>query len=530
MSVGPSASAAASSSRPYLWFPVACSAVAWAVVFVTIPPARQEFPLTDDWAFAHGVFRFAAGEGIHYYGWSAMPQLGQWLWAWPFVKCFGASFTALRGSTIVLSWFGLAGFGSLLRAEDWAPWEAAFGAAVLAFTPLFFLMQGTFLTDVPALSFVLVALALYQRGLANGGWRAFVGAAAVAVLAALTRQTTLAAPAAVGLLWLRRRPAGAIGLLAVTVPLAVGLLAHTWLQSRADILTPPFLTPSPLVLVSVPFILVHFLGLCAMPLLVLVPRRGSGRGVAGAALLLAGIAVVLWRFPEGLPYGPLFPYSNHVLMPWGAFGGQLVPGDGLEPLVPGTRPLLLDPWPNANPWARLVLTALGCLAGASLLVRACGRPGSSRWASLPVLFALLHVPLLVFQLRVDRYFLPLIPGALVLAGASVPGPRRWLPALLLLAASAALSAALMHDWLAWNAARWALGRRAVAQGIPAGDIEGGFEWDGWYASFPRPVRAGPKQLRLVLASSSVWFAHVTGRYALSFSPLPGSRPLDTEPY
>src|SRR5271166_1835392 len=63
--------------------------VFWGLLFLVIPPWEQNFPLNDDWAFARGAFQFARGEGINYSGWSSMPQLGQWLWACPFVWLFG---------------------------------------------------------------------------------------------------------------------------------------------------------------------------------------------------------------------------------------------------------------------------------------------------------------------------------------------------------------------------------------------------------------------------------------------------------
>ena len=55
----------------------------WAVIFWTIPAARQNFPLNDDAAYSAGLFALIRGEGIHYYRWAVMPQLGQWMWAAP---------------------------------------------------------------------------------------------------------------------------------------------------------------------------------------------------------------------------------------------------------------------------------------------------------------------------------------------------------------------------------------------------------------------------------------------------------------
>jgi hypothetical protein len=89
----------------------------------------------------------------------------------------------------------------------------------------------------------------------------------------------------------------------------------------------------------------------------------------------------------------------------------------------------------------------------------------------------------------------------------------------------------MHDWLAWNSARWALGRRAVNErGIDPKDIEGGFEWNGWHAPVPRRPDTPSQQKGLVLHFTHDYFPHVTGRYALSYSEIPGTIVLDSEPY
>jgi hypothetical protein len=89
----------------------------------------------------------------------------------------------------------------------------------------------------------------------------------------------------------------------------------------------------------------------------------------------------------------------------------------------------------------------------------------------------------------------------------------------------------MHDWLSWNSARWTLGRRALASGIAVTDIEGGLEWDNWYA--PGPVSAvGAIQPPpgLMLPFNHDRFPHVDGRHALAFSQVPGTVVLDSESY
>ena len=100
----------------------------------------------------------------------------------------------------------------------------------------------------------------------------------------------------------------------------------------------------------------------------------------------------------------------------------------------------------------------------------------------------------------------------------------------MLALTGLVSVGLIHDWLAWNSARWEVGRRALVRGIDPWDIEGGVEWNGWFAVEQRPgrpvgVRRGP-----TLRFTRDWFPHVTGRYALAFSQPPGTLRRDSEPY
>src|SRR5262249_51902075 len=159
------------------------------------PPLAQNFPLGDDWAFNLGAFLFAEGQGIHYSQWASMPQLGQWLWACPLIWIYGKSFLALRLSTILLSMLGLAAFYDLLRQDGrLSQRQAALATAILAVNPLFLLLQGTFMTDVPSLSFALIALALYTRALASGQLLTIMAACAAGVVGAITRQNTVAVP------------------------------------------------------------------------------------------------------------------------------------------------------------------------------------------------------------------------------------------------------------------------------------------------------------------------------------------------
>jgi 4-amino-4-deoxy-L-arabinose transferase-like glycosyltransferase len=508
------------------------SLLAWVVLWAAVPPAAQNFPLNDDWAFARGAMLFAQGKCIHYGGWASMPQLGQWLWACPFLWLLGESFFALRVATIVLSWVGLWAFYDLLRQQGHSPGTAALAATVLAVNPLFFLLSGTFMTDVPALSLSLIALALYGRGLRPGGTAYLATACVVAVLAVITRQNTLpVVVVAAYLLWcrpeLRRRVAGWV---AVLMPAAAGLAVHFWFQARPDVRALSPALPAGDALLALPFQAVHFCGLCALPLLLVKPPPRPLLAFAVATGLLLACAAYWGTYgANSLPYeGGLFPYTENMLTPWGAFAGSR---HTQQFLPPGQRPLIL------GPATRALLTVLGCVGGAGLLTRALqGWRGDGPGRPLE-LFALLQVPFLLMTPDLyDRYFLFLLPGAFALAlpAAAVqprPGSYRLLGGVAVTVALGVVSVALMHDWLAWNSARWELGRRAVARGTDPLDIEGGVEWDGW-STLTRPA-APPGRRWTVLPFTAEWFDRVRGRYWLSFSPalkgLPAD-PVDQQPY
>jgi hypothetical protein len=495
---------------------VAVMTAPWLILFVTIPPGAQDFPLNDDWAFSKGAFAFAQGEGIHYQGWASMPLLGQWLWAWPFIQVFGPAHAALRLSTILASWVAILAFFDLLRREVGLPaMSAAFTAAALALNPGFLLLADTFMTDVPALAFSLAALALYRRALDTQNRGVLLAAAVAATIGAVTRQSAVVAPASAALLlWrdraLARRPLWNLG---VVLPVAAGVAVALWFNQRADVIPrAPQLPNDPLTIFKV----LPALGLAILPAAVWAPVfRPVWR--LGLALVVTGGAAAYLYAVHGLwfPYrGDWLPESTHML---------------------GFYPLLL---PLAGQW----LTFAGAVGSACLLVRlvdwfrTCSRPGAL------ALYTLLQLPLLaVAPVVYDRYLVVLLPGALAVTTAtSPPAKGRQLAGLAMLVLYGALGTAVMHDWLAWNSARWQLGREAVSRGIPATDIEGGFEWDGyysqgpaaWYEASQRRPNSIPRRRLVLLPVNAFAFPEITGRYALAFS-VPAGLPAEvvaSQPY
>jgi hypothetical protein len=191
-----------------------------------------------------------------------------------------------------------------------------------------------------------------------------------------------------------------------------------------------------------------------------------------------------------------------------------------------------------NQTIRILLTILGCVGGAEILAALVAAVCARALPGLLALFTgLQFFLLLLLPPTMDRYFEILFPGALALLVSRGAEFNFRLPRILAVVVSGFISIALLHDWLAWNSARWELGRRAVAtKFILPTEIEGGFEWDGWFSSAaPQHPLANPERTQptnetpgLNLPLSRYYFPAVNGRFALSFSKLPDSEIIEAK--
>jgi hypothetical protein len=447
---------------------VAFVAIPWVVLAATIPWNEQDFPLIDDWAYSRGAYSFCRGEGIDYQSWSAVPALGLWSWSKPFLMVFGESHNTLRLSTIVLSWLGLWGFYDLIRRRaNASPPVAAFATACLGWNPFFFMLSGTYMTDVPSLAFGLITLAVYGRALESGRLLTLAAATALGLVAVATRQNALGAPMAAGILMVRSpfrtRPLWVAG---IVIPIVAGFAIHAWLKTRSDVAMTSFLQPRLPGLEHAAwlgFTGTHYLGLMAAPVLLLLPSRRSWKVFTAALVVMTVGAVTAAVFERLARSEGVFPYLEDVITASGPYAMRDTT----------SRPPVMS-WE-----ARLIPTILGCVFGAELIARAVAQ-GIGLWARPLVVFSMLQFSVAaIAPFFRDRYLLMLVPGALEVAVLGMTRPR-WRLGLTALVFMGMLSVCLMHDWLSYNAARWSLGRRAIARGIDPGEIHAGFEWDYWY--------------------------------------------------
>jgi len=530
----------------------------WALSVCLVNPAGN-FPLNDDWSYAITVRDLLQTGQYRPLGWTSMPLLTNVLWGTLFCLGHGFSFNALRASTLVAGWLGMIGTYVLARDLRVPRWGALLVALALGFNAIYYGLSLTYMTDVLFTTLVIWAAVFLARMLSSGSAVELAIGTALALAAMLSRQLALCLPVAFCVIELTRQRINVCTLLRSCVPLLIcasGYLGfNLWLSASGrvpalysvessqlsfELQHPSYLGVLVLTnLFLVPVMLGLFLApvmLACMPHLVRSARRMTP-GRAGA--LSAGLLLVL--------VGGWVRLLAHldVRVPMQMNGNILVPS-GLGPLTLRDALILKQPDMTALPalfWT--AATVVGLLGAGIYILALTDCIGRTLPASPPatpprdeersVRFLLLGgllylVPLLLAPFVFDRYLIPLIPllGTAVLALA-----RRRAAALIdkpavvgslayvLLAGFGLFAIGAAHDYLAWNRVRWqALEELTVRHHVPISEIDGGFEFNGWFG-YDAAYQRQP--------GHSWWWVH-DDTYLVSFGPVPGYLVYREYPY
>jgi len=522
-----------------------------AVVLFCIPLVnpRGDFPLNDDWAYgltarflaAHGAFRPT--------DWGSMTLLTNAAWGALFCPGGSCSFTALRASTLCVSLCGGAASYALVAIMGGARPMALVAGLAAAFNPLYFLLSYTFMTDV--LFYVLCTLASVTllRAIEGGHARLLWVGAGLAAAATLSRQIGLCVPAGFLLASMICVKPRAQGWLRAALPLAISLGALRLFEAamraaqglparyNENLGTLRVMLTHPALLAGQVFhnavVVLMYLGLFSLPaVLVLngVTRQLETR--AGRRGIFACLAGLLLIAAAGLAM-----HAN-VLMP---LARNCIGRTGMGPLtLRDTLILGLPDQPDLPIWFWLLVTCVSAYGAACLLTMMALSLAPlvakvARWQTLAprergAVFLLTttgayFAPVLIAGVY-DRYMIvgPAFIAA-ALAGLAAPASRAargrvfW-PAVLL-ACLAAFAICGTHDYLAWNRARWAALRTLTAeQHVPAGEIDGGFEFNGLLGYDPAYVASPYKS----------WWWVRDPAYMVSFGALPGYDVVTQMPY
>jgi Dolichyl-phosphate-mannose-protein mannosyltransferase len=500
------------------WGLIAALGVIWAVMAVLINPIG-DFPINDDWGYGLPV-KWLVEEGrFQLTDWQSISLLAQVFWGSLFALVLGFSFTALRISTLTIAMVGLGSTHLLGRELGLTKPAAAVIAGLLLINPCFVFWSYSFMTDVPCLSLMILALYLLIRGLKRDDGLAYWAGWVAVVMAALIRQTALAIPIA----------------LVVAIVLKEGFSRNWWVK---------VLLPAVMAIFGVldvyPRILIAING--RLPLLynfrtnlmwqvldaLLHLRLGAAKPLlnsVGYGLMFLG----LWMLPLFALYLPqcieirtkrrmvqviavvLCTTTMITGVLW--FTGRLMPlGIDQSTLSLGPRTLSGEfPYAPRVFWlAVTAASALGAvLIGLALVgfvrtgLRQVRRPGGLS-SLCPAVLLLVTAAVYYFLCSMnygawfDRYPLPLMvllpilfapmpshpeTDGLCAEGAS-PAPRftrvRMAIALGLTLSYLGFAVASTHDYMEWNRQRWIAGLDLVTQGVASiEDIDGGFEFNNF---------------------------------------------------
>jgi Dolichyl-phosphate-mannose-protein mannosyltransferase len=509
------------------------------------------FPLNDDWAFARTVKSFLESGVYSPTPWAAMPLLTQTLLGTLFCLPAGFSFNALRCSTLVMSFAGLLFTYLAMRSVQPSRWVAVLATLTLAFNPIYFALSNTFMTDVPFTGLLIGAAFFLFRHLNGGSSLDAIVGSALALAATLSRQLALAIPVsyAVCIIWTRRFKNGWWARAVAPLLLSIGgLIAYQyWMKAtgrsplsydKMNLRVYWMLSDPQLVLAGLSRhagMALLYLGLFAAPVTVLLlPRLWASRKVPQVFLAAAGVAVCfILIFTDNLIHlRPLMPGAGNILVAQGI--GPLTLNGAL-----GSDTASL-PSLGSLFWFAVTIVSVASVA----LLLATAAAGIFRaWRSycvltLPIkvaarIFFLLCLLGYLFPILVvggwDRYFVPAVPFLLLAAPSSVAPslPIACLPqssessttsyrivSIVLILFMTIYSICGTHDYLNWNRARWrALSDVTVSGKAKPEEIDGGFEFNGWYLYAPDFKASKGKNF---------WWVQ-RDDYVVAFGELPGYR-------
>ena len=361
------------------------------------------------------------------------------------------------------------------------------------------------MTEVPFLFFAAAGLLMFRRYLETGRAAWLLGSSAALGYAYLIRQTALLYIAAVAVVLVLRRGIPAARFLA---PAGVAVAAYqAWLAATGGPTAAARRKFELLDRIGAEQIVGNSLGLAFYVAFMLLPAlvwlapelpglwraaRPRSRVIAlcaGLALAVAGVAWFGLRYGLG-PYLPSAAY--HARMP---FLLNVLYDTGLGPLTLDPTYYGPPPTPTYPALWRFVTLAT---AGAVVLLALVLLLGVARRLRDPFILACMLALAFTALFEVvfshleegglfDRHITAAALPALLLIAAVAESPPPATPRRASRAAAAALivlfaafSIAATHDYLAWNRARWELGRVPLERGVDTLAVSGGFEWNAWH--------------------------------------------------
>ena len=453
-----------------------------------------EIGYIDDWSTVRTAQLFAQTGHFVYNGWLHSPEGWQIVWAAPFIKIFGFSYTVVRSSMLPIVFATVYLFHRCLVNFGLTEKNASFGALTLGLSPIFVPVASTYMTDIPSLFAVIFCLFLCQMSVTARTERSIciwltVAATSNLVLGTV-RQTgwlgLLVIVPSVGL-WLRRRTRVAIVASVLTVACGLGVAAvlHWFLLQpysvREKLLPAPFTAA----------MMVHLAGQLAMVSVFLM---------LSVLPILAMFLKPAFRLRRNAFWLAYFAFAAVVLLSFAIMnrGGindaaRLANIAGKHQTIKNLTVILARPITHLSWWT--VTVAVLVIGLVLLLFRRIGtrltvidnHPAGPSWTAILWLlgpYSLIYLVLLMPRGSVgwiwDRYIVALAPLPIICLLAVYQqrnGDRIPVVAVIVLAVLALFGVARADRLYSENHARLMAAKLLRSQGIPRTAISGGFEYD-----------------------------------------------------
>lgn len=458
----------------------------WIIALIVINPFG-EYPINDDWAYARNVYDLVVNGKFVVDPWPAMNLVSQTIYGSLFAALFGFSFTVLRMSVFLLAIItSFVLYDLAFKLTDGKPWVALYISISFCFSTLFCALSVTFMTDIFFLSFTVMAFnELYKfiHQKRNVNYILFI---VYCVIAVLNRQQGLIIPLLIFIPVFDNRKISIRNIVKAILPVFICWLAQNRyvhylnangighnIQKVDDLLN--YLKTAPIAshrLNAGDTLLVIGWTLAPLNLLLLNHFKSfSTKDVV--KYLIAGSATVL------LVYTALSYYPT---------------GNISRILEVGPRILRGNPSPVLSPfWYKIVKSSVAAISFLSIwnsiffIFRNKKESPAQGWGAVfhwPLIFVMVvyFVFVAISKAYFDRYALPL---AFFFAIGLIPQIsfeklkfKPLLIAILLLVYT--FTVIEVKDFHNWQKARWAALAYLNKKGISSHEIDGGFEYNGWY--------------------------------------------------
>ena len=507
-----------------------------------------EFPLNDDWAYAHSAIWFNTEHRIRLSNWIAMTLLPQTLAGGLVTRWFGFSFENLRHLTQIVACLTLFSAYGFFRVIPLARLNAFIATLVLMAMPSWLVLANSYMSDLYAFVFAFPAAAFFVLYMRTDARKFLVWATVFAAMGTLQRQVVLVIPFAFLLaqIW-SLQPSSWRKNLEACMPFAFALgaflayslylsanggvpdsqqKAHTrlWPLLLSELRGDPGMRAYFWANISSVF---GYLGLFLFGWLLwwgtprLSTRLRVVLAVATGAILAVSFAVN-WLPPyqlnntiDAAGIGPftLYDVMSHPTFEPARHGGIV--------------------WPLAAVAAgcgTVGISALFCAVMAAIFKQ---RRAVDRENLFLTLVVMGYLAPFVIAGYFDRYLIFVLPFVIALwvriwpISALVPSHLRGEVAVFLkggaliwLAFAIGLGAAATHDYFEWNRARWQAIRHAETLGANHQKIDGGFEYNGFYSHETKKTPQG--------LNKSWWWVE-DDLYVIAFSHVNGYSVVATYP-